>query len=115
MFSDSQNSPSLVAPSPVVDQRHRIRFRIESAKASAHPTACRNCVPVGEEVLTIFSAFRSPMRRHLPSARSRIGCGADRAQHVFGVTPSARAQRAIAVIEIEPVVTRPHAHNPPPR
>src|SRR5665647_442537 len=58
---DSQNSPSLVAPSPVETYttssslnpsvRPSSFARID---ASATPTACRNCVPVGDDDETML-------------------------------------------------------------
>src|SRR5512143_4219090 len=62
LLSDSQNSPSLVVPSPVV-QSTTSSFSNPSVSASclartiasAEPIAWRNCVPVGDEVDTMFS------------------------------------------------------------
>src|SRR3954470_2911079 len=64
----SQNSPSLVVPSPVVqrttssDRANCSLSPIPSiaeylSQASAQPTAWRNWVPVGLEALTMFSAL----------------------------------------------------------
>jgi hypothetical protein len=67
VLSASQNSPWLVVPSPV-EQKTTSSPRIgRSASgirsfceyrshASAHPTACRNWVPVGLEALTMLSS-----------------------------------------------------------
>src|SRR5579872_5396387 len=51
VLSDSQNSPSLVAPSPVETYTTSsvVSSSLPRRYASAQPTACRNCVPVGEE------------------------------------------------------------------
>ena len=63
LLSDSQNSPSLVVPSPVVTSTTSSPWKpsvISSSfarmDASALPTACRNCVPVGDEAETMFSS-----------------------------------------------------------
>ncbi len=55
-FIASQNSPSLVAPSPV--QTSVISSALPPAYVfpCAHPTACTNCVPVGDDPVTIRSA-----------------------------------------------------------
>src|SRR5690606_34036341 len=66
VLSASQNSPSDVWPSPDVQStissswNGSIRSRIAGTPAarqpaSAQPTAWRNCVPVGEDVLTMRS------------------------------------------------------------
>ena len=61
VLSASQNSPSEVVPSPVVQTTISSSWKVATCSrssgraaarspASAEPTACRNCVPVGEEV-----------------------------------------------------------------
>src|SRR5687767_8897796 len=64
VFNDSQNSPSLVVPSPVVTSTTSsfskpsvIPSSLALITASAEPTACKNCVPVGEETDTMFRSF----------------------------------------------------------
>src|SRR3970040_1347717 len=64
VFSDSQNSPSLVVPSPAdtytissaANSSDIPSFRARQI-ASAQPTAWRNCVPVGEDDETTLSAL----------------------------------------------------------
>src|SRR3954454_24447152 len=55
MFSDSQNSPSLVAPSPDVTSVTSWLEPSMNCAASAQPAACRNCVPVGDDELTMLN------------------------------------------------------------
>src|SRR5678815_3081350 len=68
LFIASQNSPSLVVPSPVEQKitssswKRRSRSSMASfleyrSHASAQPTDCRNWVPVGLDALTILSAL----------------------------------------------------------
>src|SRR5688572_26025905 len=64
MLSDSQNSPSLVVPSPVVTRTTSSFlnpsdiFRLAAFfTASAEPTAWRNCVPVGDDTDTMLMDF----------------------------------------------------------
>ena len=53
----------------------------------------------------------TPVRRHLPSARTRVVFRAHRAQQHFERRHAKlQAQRAIAVIGIKPVVTRAQVH-----
>ena len=65
VLSASQNSPSEVVPSPAVQttisSSAKVASRVLSAgsrparsPASAAPTACRNCVPVGEDDETML-------------------------------------------------------------
>src|SRR5206468_10266002 len=56
-LSDSQNSPSLVAPSPAVTSVTSSLSLPRYNDASAQPTACVNCVPVGEEPLTMWISW----------------------------------------------------------
>src|SRR5277367_2543466 len=53
---DSQNSPSLVAPSPELASTRLSPPGSSTRQASAHPTACTNWVPVADELLTICFA-----------------------------------------------------------
>src|SRR3954471_6802832 len=63
VLSDSQNSPSLVVPSPV-ETRTTSSFSNPSempssfarSDASAQPTPWRNCVPVGDDADTMLYA-----------------------------------------------------------
>ena len=53
----------------------------------------------------------APVRRHLPAAGIRIVLGADRReQHLERRHAERQAQRAIAVVRIEPVVSGPQVH-----
>ena len=64
VFSDSQNSPCDVVPSPVETNTTSSAWkpsmmpsRPARIVASAAPTACRNCVPVGDDVETMLSCL----------------------------------------------------------
>jgi hypothetical protein len=57
VFIDSQNSPCDVVPSPVETKTTSSHLNpsvmpraLARTTASADPTACRNCVPVGDEL-----------------------------------------------------------------
>ena len=65
VFSASQNSPSEVVPSPAVQTTISSSAKVRRcprssgrvvarSPASAAPTACRNCVPVGDEADTML-------------------------------------------------------------
>ena len=63
LLIDSQNSPSLVAPSPVETYTTSSSVKpsvmpssFARSEASAMPTACRNCVPVGDDDETMLYA-----------------------------------------------------------
>ena len=118
VLSDSQNSPSLVVPSPVVTSTTSsllnpsvIPSSCARSEASAAPTAWRNCVPVGDDTETMLSVLLAPVAGHLAAAGVGIGGGADgRFQHLRGGEPQFEAERAVAVIEEEPVVGRLEHH-----
>ena len=121
-FSASQNSPSLVEPSPsevktissawkrcvaIGDVRRR---GCRCTPASAAPTACSTCVAVALDPETMFSAvcpqcdgiWRPPLLGSL--------IGADRReQHVERRDAELQAQRAVAVVRMKPVVAGPAA------
>ena len=103
VLSDSQNSPSLVAPSPIEryvtssawnrSARSGMSLtRSYSMPASAQPTACRHCVPVGLPCDGMLRRVMAPVRRHLTAARIRIVLRAHGAESSIssGVMPSVR-------------------------
>src|SRR5690349_5437790 len=91
MFSDSQNSPSLVAPSPELTSVTSSVCSSRYREASAHPAACKYWVPVGDDALTMLNLLwlqcdgicRPPEAGSFaaPTAPSSIS---------YGVTPSVR-------------------------
>ena len=90
-LSDSQNSPSLVAPSPEATSVISSDAGARSRPASAQPTACRYCVPVGDDELTMLN-FAWPQCEGIwrppeeGSAAAPTACSSISS----GVTPSAR-------------------------
>src|SRR5690242_18202553 len=49
----------------------------------------------------------TPVRRHLPSPRTRVLGGAYRLkEHVVGLYAQSKAQRPVAVVRVEPIVPR---------
>ena len=112
MLSDSQNSPSLVAPSPVVTSVIASDSGSSRRHASAHPTACRNCVPVGEDPLTMFSGGDPQCEGIWRPPEAGIGFGAHGLQqHFFGSHAERQAQGAVAIIGIKPVVPGPQSES----
>ena len=73
---------------------------------SAAPTACRNCVPVGLDTFDDVEVLVTPVRRHLPATGIRIVGRSDCGEQLFrGGHAEAEAEGAIAIVEVEPVVT----------
>ena len=73
--------------------------------ASAAPTACSTCVPVGLEPDTMLYLVMAPVRRHLAAAGCGVVLRADRReQHLERRDAELQAQRAIAIVGKEPVV-----------
>ena len=101
MFSDSQNSPSLVVPSPVETYTTSSSWNpsvmsrsFARSDASAAPTAWRNCVPVGDDDDDDVERLVPPVARHLPPAGVRIDRRADRLVQHLGRRHAERRQSA---------------------
>src|ERR1043166_5673646 len=78
--------------------------------ASAAPTACKSCVPVGDDCDTMLS-FLWPVRRHLPPVRIRIRFRAHGfEQHLEWRHAELQTERPISIVRIEPIVSRTQAH-----
>ena len=105
MFRDSQNSPSLVAPSPeqtsVISSELGSRYRLPSRASDGLQELRAGRRRTGDDV----QRWRSPMRGHLPAAGSRVGRRAHRLQqHFLGRHAQRQAKRAVAIIRIKPIV-----------
>ena len=89
--------------------RHRAfgRFRMaaQDTVLPAHPTACRICVPVGDDCVTTFSRLYAQCDGICRPPEAGVICGADcLQQHFMRSGAEGQTQGAVAIVRIEPVV-----------
>ena len=100
VFNVSQNSPSLVAPSPAT--RRLISREVPIGRGRQAATVSCACPPPADPVRHCVPSARStrcwpaaaPVRRHLAAARRRIVLGPHALAAFVGVTPSAGRSRS---------------------
>ena len=118
LFSASQNSPSLVAPSPPLTSTipspfgapgsPGIRWRLKYLSAWATPTACRNCVPTQLEWTARPSErFEKCEGICLPPEEGSEAAPQGSGQLLKGGQSQAGGQGAIPVVGEDPIGLRP--------
>ena len=115
MLSDSQNSPSLVVPSPAVQNTTSSpgdRSRVRSSGERTQPRLGRTdrleeLGAGGARRIDDVELLVAPVRRHLPATGIRIVGRRHGGEQLLGRGHAeAEAECAIAIVEVEPVVAR---------